>query len=131
LSFDLFLPELKLALDYVPGSHYHILSHPTVTNRRILQNDIDKHGACSDLGIHYLELGFHWDRKLESLAGLIKRSYPHLLQSTEVPTNDVMSLLPPSSTGLTTVRLFVLVAYKVLCRTPLCQLGAFAAMEQQ
>jgi hypothetical protein len=77
MQLDVFVPSLKLAVEYQGEQHFksqHIYNESNMVQIR----DNLKKEACKQLGITLLEIPYWWDQSIESLAATIHKQFPNL-----------------------------------------------------
>ena len=80
LELDLYVPRLRLALEYQGPHHYEELSF--FAPLEVVQaRDREKEELCAAEGIRLLAIPYWWDGSLPSLAASIHRAAPSLLPS--------------------------------------------------
>eukprot|EP01114_Cavostelium_apophysatum_P022575 TRINITY_DN8211_c0_g1_i1.p1 TRINITY_DN8211_c0_g1~~TRINITY_DN8211_c0_g1_i1.p1 ORF type:complete len:678 (+),score=129.47 TRINITY_DN8211_c0_g1_i1:83-2116(+) len=85
MTFDVFLPELKLAVEY-QGVHHYYSTHFFGSAAPQQLRDEEKRQACLDRGITLIEIGYWWKFDKQSVIESIRKYRP-----------DLASRLPPPS----------------------------------
>lgn len=80
LELDLFVPRLRLALEYQGPHHYEEM--PFFAPFEVVKaRDREKEELCAAEGIRLVPIPYWWDRSLPSLAASLHRAVPSLLPS--------------------------------------------------
>ena len=93
MQLDVFVPDLKLALEYHGRQHYEDV-YAFGAQEDTSYRDSQKREACRQNGITLVEVPYWWDFDRESLAATIHARRPDLLQGEE---GDVIPSAPPPS----------------------------------
>tara|TARA_B100001173_G_C15632303_1_gene397642 strand:+ start:118 stop:447 length:330 start_codon:yes stop_codon:yes gene_type:complete len=74
LEFDIWIPEIKLAIEYQGEQHYSESWSGVLDNsdfNKIKQRDKDKKEACLQLGIRLIEVPYWWDQSIDFIRNKI------------------------------------------------------------
>lgn len=78
LELDIYLPELKLGIEYNGEHHYHEI--PFFGPLEAIQRrDREKHERCQEAGIALVTIPYWWDRRRESLVATLWKQCPQVL----------------------------------------------------
>jgi len=78
MTFDIYVPSLKLAFEYQGYHHFHthnVFGDPRNHQRR----DNEKQHNCTKLGISLVEVPYWWQRDKESLLELLHKHRPDVV----------------------------------------------------
>lgn len=81
-ELDMYVPDLKLALEYQGEQHFHDVFQANKVGRQ-KDTDSQKQAACISRGIHLLEVPYWWSGSVSDLVSRIQQAFPNLLPSEE------------------------------------------------
>ncbi len=93
MEFDIFMPQVAVAVEYQGEQHYHPV--PLLGNITAAQaiNDQNKRAACEEHGITLIEIPYWWDRRRESLLATVYQHRPDLI-STGISWHAIPAIKP-------------------------------------
>jgi len=77
LEFDIWIPDLMLAIEYQGEQHYSESWSGVLDNaefNKIEQRDKDKKEACLQLGIRLIEVPYWWDQSIDFIRNLLQET---------------------------------------------------------
>jgi hypothetical protein len=80
MELDVWIPSLKLALEYQGFQHYawHFIYGPA---RFQQMRDLEKREECRKAGITLVAVPYWWDNQKSSLLATIHKAAPHLVEN--------------------------------------------------
>jgi hypothetical protein len=79
MSFDAYLPNLKLAFEYQGEQHYGRHGIQRFNAKGLAIRDEQRRQACARNGITLIEIPYWWDQQLSSLVATIHKRRPDLI----------------------------------------------------
>ena len=78
LELDIFLPQLKVGIEYNGEHHYHEI--PFFGPLEVIQRrDREKQELCQEIGVSLVTIPYWWDKQKESLMATLWRECPQVL----------------------------------------------------